>query len=304
MQHELIGKEFPVLDKGFIKVIALWGDDHFVCEMARNTLGKGTRAVSDDRQLLRYMMRHAHTSPFEFNEIVLQIKMPMDAWRQQIRHRTANVSEYSTRYSEAIDDKQTTKHTEWRLQSQSNRQGSGDFLDRAFGDALSEGELWLHNWCNDIYQQRLKQGVAREQARKDLPLSTYTLAMWKIDLHNLLHYLKLRMHPHAQLEIRSYATIIGEEIVAKWCPLVWEAFRDYVLDATTLSSLDSLMLGSIISAERRGTKEWITAGDSLGWLSITDSPSCNEYDICKSREREEFEVKMQKMGIEIPWKKE
>lgn len=153
-------------------------------------------------------------------------------------HRTASINEYSTRYSVAIDDKQETLPHEWRGQSTQNKQGSGEFLDVDAGRILSSSEKRFHAEASQLYQARLDIGVAREQARKDLPLSTYTEAYWKTDLHNLLHFLQLRMDSHAQEEIREYATVIGEQIVALWVPIVWQAFENYRLRAVTLSEIE------------------------------------------------------------------
>ena len=227
--------QIDVLDHGFVRLIDIMGDDAAICEAARNSYGKGTKSVSDDRTLIRYLMRHAHTTPFEMCEIKLQVKVPMDCWRQWIRHRTASVNEYSTRYSEAIDDKQTTPPNAWRLQSTANKQGSGTYINNDIGEILSHDERHFHVTANQLYRSRLDAGVAREQARKDLPLSTYTLAYWKIDLHNLLHFLKLRMHPHAQEEIRAYANVIGFDIVAHHFPLTWAAFLEYEFHAIKFS---------------------------------------------------------------------
>src|SRR5256885_15853499 len=166
----------------------------------------------------------------------------MDAWRQWIRHRTANVNEYSTRYSVAIDAAQKTPPDKWRRQSSDNRQGSVGFLSRAEGEELTASETDLQTLARKTYETRLSAGVAREQARKDLPLSTYTEAYWKVDLHNLLHFLMLRMDPHAQLEIRSYANAIGNEIVSRWCPIAWEAFVDYRLKPINLTRYDPEVL--------------------------------------------------------------
>lgn len=153
-------------------------------------------------------------------------------------HRTASINEYSTRYSEAIDSAQRTSTNQWRAQATTNRQGSDGMIDEETGAVLSRRETELQCLSNEVYQERLVSGVAREQARKDLPLSTYTEAFWKIDLHNLLHFLALRMDSHAQQEIRAYATIIGEQIVKPLFPLVWEAFVDFRLEAMSLSRLE------------------------------------------------------------------
>src|SRR5690606_15432105 len=153
-------------------------------------------------------------------------------------HRSASVNEYSTRYSLAIDAAQATPADQWRSQAATNRQGSGDPLDAEIGAKLSGEEAEFQARSRRVYEARIEAGVAREQARKDLPLSTYTEAYWKIDLHNLLHFLALRMDSHAQLEIREYATAIGQEIVRPMFPLVWEAFIDYRMKSMMLTRLD------------------------------------------------------------------
>ena len=206
----MLGVAFPVLDDGFVRVVDYMGHDGSVVQAARVSYGAGTKRVHEDRGLIRYLLRHAHTTPFEMCEITLHVRVPMDTWRQWIRHRTANVNEYSTRYSVAIDAAQHTPPGQWRRQSTDNRQGSAGFLHAAQGEALTAGETTLQELARHTYDARLAAGVAREQARKDLPLSTYTEAYWKVDLHNLLHFLQLRMDDHAQEEIRAYAAIIGE----------------------------------------------------------------------------------------------
>lgn len=248
---ELKGHKFPVLDDGFVTLVDVMGDDSDIVQAARTSYQKGTKKVSDDRGLIRYLMSHRHSSPFEFAELKFLVRVPMDCWRQWIRHRMASVNEYSTRYSEAIDSAQMTPPDQWRLQSTSNKQGSSGFVEKwpdskaeysfAFdtpGEYLTAREADIQGCARRLYEERLEFGVAREQARKDLPLSLYTLAYWKIDLHNLLHFLALRMDSHAQQEIRAYATIIGEQIVKPLFPLVWEAFVDFRLEAMSLSRLE------------------------------------------------------------------
>ncbi|MEI6241707.1 MAG: FAD-dependent thymidylate synthase, partial [Planctomycetia bacterium] len=178
-------KKFPVLDDGFVALVDCMGDDGSVVQAARVSYGEGTRKVSDDRQLIRYLLRHAHTTPFEMAELKFVVRVPMDCWRQWIRHRTASVNEYSTRYSLAIDSMQTTPLDEWRTQATVNRQGSAGLLDRTAGETFTAAETELQGLARKVYEERLEAGIAREQARKDLPLSTYTEAYWKIDLHNL-----------------------------------------------------------------------------------------------------------------------
>jgi thymidylate synthase (FAD) len=261
--------QLPVLNgQGFVRLVDAFGTDDRVVEAARLTAQSDSKGFDDDRNLLRYLMRHLHTTPVEFGEITIHARVPMDCWRQWVRHRTANINEYSTRYTEAIDAKATTPPDKWRLQSEANRQGSSgghvqawpdrpDLLklgaeyftvsqDRLHsepdkfspGDYLTGRERELHELADVVYQERLAFGVAKEVARKDLPLSTFTEVYWKIDLHNLLHFLALRMDAHAQQEIREYATVIGEQIVAKLFPVTWEAFLDYRFHAMQLTRLD------------------------------------------------------------------
>ena len=192
---QLRWKKFPVLDQGFVCLVDVMGDDQAVVQAARVSYAAGMRHVSDDRSLIRYLMRHWHTTPFEMAEVKLLVRVPMDCWRQWIRHRMASTNETSTRYSIAIDAAQATPAARWRYQAASNRQGSEGFLDPVAGAELSAAEIESQQHARQVYQHRLELGVAREQARKDLPLSTYTEAYWKIDLHNLLHFLQLRMDP-------------------------------------------------------------------------------------------------------------
>lgn len=226
-----------VLDKGFVRLIDTMGDDSAIVQAARVSYGKGTKTVNEDRGLIRYLMRHGHTSPFEMVEMKFHIKIPMDAWRQMIRTRTASVNEYSTRYSVAIDDKQTTLPGEWRFQATGNKQGSGNYFPIDIGMEFSTQELELHNYIETIYNNRLALGMAREQARKDLPLSNYTEIYWKIDLHNLFNFLRLRLDLHAQKEIREYAKAITKFVKEKF-PISYEAFEDYVLHSVKFSRLE------------------------------------------------------------------
>lgn len=290
--EQLRWKKFPVLDDGFVCLVDAMGDDAAVVQAARVSYGEGTKRVSDDRTLIRYLMRHRHTTPFEMAEIKLLVRVPMDCWRQWIRHRTANVNEYSTRYSIAIDSAQTTPPDQWRSQATTNRQGSGAPLPADVGAQLSAEEKELQQHAVRVYQARLEAGVAREQARKDLPLSTYTEAYWKIDLHNLLHFLSLRMDEHAQQEIRDYATTIGEQIVRPLFPVVWEAFEDYRLGAMFLSRLDREVIARLMqsAAERRLSPPF----SDEAFLAAQD-PAWRELNRC--RERDECREKLQRLGI-------
>jgi thymidylate synthase (FAD) len=268
------------------------GSDESIVQAARVSYGRGTKRVHEDRGLIRYLIRHRHTTPFEMCEIKLHVRVPMDCWRQWIRHRTANINEYSTRYSEAIDSAQATPKGAWRLQAGGNRQGSEGCLDLEAGASLSRRERAFHEEARAVYQERLSLGVAREQARKDLPLSTYTEAYWKIDLHNLLHFLSLRMDAHAQEEIRAYAQIIGEEVLRRWCPITWEAFLDYRRHALTLTRLEAELLAALAAGSREGA---IERARSFGWLEE------GRHGLKRHRERSEFEQKLAFLGFAAPW---
>lgn len=290
---EILGTPFKVLDDGFIRVVDYMGSDESIVQAARVSYGKGTKKVSEDRGLIRYLLRHQHTTPFEMCEIKFHVRVPMDCWRQWIRHRTANVNEYSTRYSLAIDAAQRAGEGQWRIQSKDNKQGSDGFFDAEAGKRFSDQELQLQNMARNVYEERVNAGMAREQARKDLPLSTYTEAYWKVDLHNLLHFLWLRMDPHAQYEIRAYASIIGNEIVKRWVPTAWEAFQDYKVKASSLSHIEI----EIIRALNAGGKEAaVEAARSFGLL-----PPAGQ-EIKGNRERGDIEAKLATLGIAIPWK--
>ncbi len=278
-------QKFPVLDDGFVCLVDVMGDDQAVVQAARVSYGEGTRKVSDDRGLIRYLLRHRHTTPFEMAELKLLVRVPMDCWRQWIRHRTANVNEYSTRYSLAIDAMQVTPPGAWRGQAASNRQGSEGALDPALGIKLSAAEASFQAEARRLYEERIELGVAREQARKDLPLSTYTEAYWKVDLHNLLHFLALRMDHHAQEEIRLYASTIGEQIVRPLFPLVWEAFVDYRLEGMSLSRLEReviVRLAQRLAQSSRGcaSQEDFLAAQDPSWAAMT---RCRERDECRDK---------------------
>lgn len=311
---EILGHQFKVLDEGFVRVVDYMGADESIVQAARVSYGKGTKKLSEDRGLIRYLMRHRHSTPFEMCEIKFHVKVPMDCWRQWIRHRMANVNEYSTRYSEAIDCAQKTSPDEWRLQSELNKQGSSGFVtewpedDKSFtvdgvkatnkpGDWLTAMESKLQKQAREVYEERLRFGVAREQARKDLPLSTYTEAYWKCDLHNLLHFLGLRMDGHAQKEIRDFACTMGNEIVAKWVPLSWEAFNDYRMSAMYLSRMEMEILTVQVGLGETWVSKVLEKAESFGWLERNDKGKLKT-----NRERAEMETKLFKFGFACPWR--
>jgi thymidylate synthase (FAD) len=278
---ELRWHKFPVLDDGFVCLVDVMGDDRAVVEAARVSYAAGTRHISDDRTLIRYLMRHWHTTPLEMAEVKLLVRVPMDCWRQWVRHRTASINETSTRYSIAIDAAEATPADGWRLQATGNRQGSEGMLDPAAGAALSSAEAELQKSARRVYEERLALGIAREQARKDLPLSTYTEAYWKIDLHNMLHFLQLRMDRDAQWEIRQYAEAIGHKIIRPLFPLVWEAFVDYRLEATQLSRIDCEVIARLAAAGRLpATEEQFRAAGDASWAVLS---RCRERDECRDK---------------------
>jgi thymidylate synthase (FAD) len=225
----------PCLDHGFVRAVDYMGDDAAVVQAARVSYGKGTRKVSEDRGLIRYLMRHRHTTPFEMCELKLHVKLPIFVARQWIRTRTANVNEISARYSVLDREFYLPRPEDLAVQSANNKQGRGESL--SIDDAAEVLRLLRRDaeQCYDTYERLLDDHhLARELARMNLGVGYYTQWYWKIDLHNLLHFLSLRLDPHAQYEIRVYADAIAS-LVRDWVPHVWEAFEDYRLGAVTLS---------------------------------------------------------------------
>jgi thymidylate synthase (FAD) len=256
--EERLFRPHPVLDHGFVRVIDYMGDDAAIVQAARVSYGAGTRSVRDDRGLVRYLMRHRHTTPFEMCELKLHVKLPIFVARQWIRHRTANVNEYSGRYSILDREFYLPAPDQIAVQSDTNRQGRGDALDpgQAARDLLRRDALQVYATYEELLNDRgdgepvdpgLPQ-LARELARMDLTLNYYTQWYWKVDLHNLLHFLSLRMDPHAQYEIRVYGDVIGD-LTAAWVPIAWEAFRDYRLGSVTLSAEEVALVRRIVAGE-------------------------------------------------------
>jgi thymidylate synthase (FAD) len=280
--EELLFRPIPVLDHGFVRVIDYMGDDGAVVQAARVSYGRGTRRVSEDRGLINYLMRHRHSTPFEMCEIKYHVKLPIFVARQWIRHRTANVNEYSARYS--ILDKEFYIPAPEHLAAQSavNRQGrgavlSGDAASRVLDLLREDAErcyrdyVWMLN--EDDSGQAVeegREGLARELARINLTLNTYTQWYWKIDLHNLLHFLSLRADAHAQYEIRAYADAMLETVKA-WVPLTHAAFEDYRMGGALLSRgmlavVRRLLAGEKVAQEDSGLskREWGELMTTLG----------------------------------------
>ncbi|MFZ5751932.1 MAG: FAD-dependent thymidylate synthase [Pseudomonadota bacterium] len=259
----------PVLDHGLVRVIDYMGDDAAICQAARVSYGRGTKAVSDDRGLIRYLMRHWHSTPFEMCEVKFHVKLPVFVARQWIRHRTANVNEYSARYS--ILDREFYIPAPEHLAAQStvNNQGRGEVLQGAEAarvlDLLREDAMRAYDHYEDMLTPDAaagKLGLARELARMNLPANVYTQWYWKIDLHNLFHFLRLRADAHAQYEIRAYAEVMGR-LTRDWVPLAYEAFEDYRLGGVSLSGkavavLKRRLAGEMVTQDTSGMSkgEW------------------------------------------------
>jgi len=239
----LMNQYYPVLDHGFVALVDYMGNDQAIEHAARVSYGKGTRARSKTRGLIRYLMNHKHTTPLEMVEVKLHAAMPMFVARQWIRHRTASVNEYSGRYS--LIPNVTYRPEGWRLQSGTNAQGSEGFADQLTQAIAFDRHDDIINKAFDTYDWMEEHEIARELSRIDLPLSSYTQWYWKIDLHNLLHFLRLRSDPHAQWEIRVFSDIIAG-IVKEAFPLTYEAWVDYSMRAASFSRMELELLREML----------------------------------------------------------
>ena len=272
--EEILYEPVSVLDHGFVRTIDYMGDDAAVVQAARVSYGKGTKKVSDDAGLINYLLRHRHTTPFEMCEIKFHIKVPIFIARQWIRHRTANINEYSARYSVLDREFYIPSMDQLASQSTQNHQGRGDVLDGAEANEvlqiLKEDSLRNYDHYVEMLNEdpdgnkidKTRNGLARELARMNLTLNAYTQWYWKIDLHNLLHFLSLRADAHAQYEIRVYADAMLET-VKRWVPITYNAFQQYRvgginLSASALSVVKKLLAGDRITQEDSGMskREW------------------------------------------------
>lgn len=298
----ILKHQFDVLDHGFIRVIDYMGTEELIAQAARLSYKKGTKRSRDTKGLIRYLARNRHTSPTEMAEIVLHVKLPIFVARQWIRHRMASVNEMSARYSILDKEFYIPSPEHLATQSKTNRQGRGDVLGG------EEAERVLHilktdsTTAYDHYEEMLNErdeqqidsardGLARELSRMNLSLNYYTQWYWKTDAHNLLHFLSLRMDHHAQYEIRAYADIIGNEIVAKWLPLSWQAFLDFRKNALTLSALDVQILQAI--SARKSVR---AVAESFGWLKRNSDGRFGQ-----NSERDECAAKLLKLGFNVNW---
>jgi len=258
--EKILYEAMPVLDHGFIRVIDYMGDDTSIVQSARVSYGKGTKKVSTDSGLIKYLMRHWHTTPFEMCEIKYHVKLPIFIARQWIRHRTANVNEYSARYSILDKEFYLPSFGNLAAQSKSNRQGRGEVLE---GDQAKEVlgllkkdaektyndyEMMLNERFDGTTIDENKKGLARELARMNLTLNTYTQWYWKTDLLNLMNFLRLRADSHAQYEIRAYADSMLDTL-KKWVPTTYEAFMDYRVGGTEISAKGKLIIQKLIKGE-------------------------------------------------------
>ncbi|MFL2894553.1 MAG: FAD-dependent thymidylate synthase [Candidatus Pelagibacter sp.] len=264
--EKILYDAIPILDHGFIRVVDYMGDDTSIVQAARVSYGKGTKKVSTDSGLIKYLMRHWHSTPFEMCEIKYHIKLPIFIARQWIRHRTANVNEYSARYSILDKEFYLPDSEHLAAQSQINRQGRGDVLKgeqaKKVLDLLkNDAEQTYKNYeemLNERYDGTVinegKTGLARELARMNLTLNTYTQWYWKTDLLNLMNFLRLRADHHAQYEIRAYADAMLDT-VKKWVPITYEAFMDYRVGGTEISSKGKIVIQKMISGEKISIEE-------------------------------------------------
>jgi len=257
---DILGREIPVLNHGFVRVVDYMGGDDAVVQAARVSYGTGTKGVRDDRALIRYLLSHNHTTPFEMAELKLHVKMPIFVARQWVRHRTASINEYSARYSILDEEFYVPDGEAIAAQSTSNRQGRGDVLSSQDAapliDIVRDNAKKSYSQYLDLLNEEIDgaqprpgaPGLARELARSVLPVSFYTQWYWKTDLHNLLRFLELRMDSHAQWEIRQFANVIGK-ITQAWVPATWDAFREYRLGRMELSAAALAVVRNWVAGE-------------------------------------------------------
>lgn len=241
----LIGVKRPVLTHGYVVLVDYMGGDAAIVQAARVSYGAGTKSVRDDRGLVRYLMRHRHTTPFEMVELKFLIRLPIYVARQMVRHRTANINEYSQRYSIVPDEFDLPPAEDIREQSKRNRQGRGEALPPSVAEKFRADLERVSTDAYAAYASALEAGVARETARLVLPLSYYTEWYWKTDLHNLFHFLSLRLDPHAQEEIRRYAAELSA-IARAVAPVATEAFEEFQLDGVELSRREQRAIRALL----------------------------------------------------------
>jgi thymidylate synthase (FAD) len=283
----LPGEKINVLDHGYVQLVDVMGDDQAIVDAARVSIaGENVKAQSSNVGLIRYLMRHRHTTPFEMVEFKFRCKMPIFVARQWIRHRTANVNEMSGRYSELPEEFYVPELDVIKKQASANKQGrSAEGYTRDDQEAIRTDIAEQAGDAFKLYRSLLSDDLARELARIDLPLSTYTEWIWKIDLHNLMHFLGLRLHPHAQYEIRVYGEAMAP-LVKAVCPIAYEAFEDFRLNALFLSAQD-------VAGVKHLLRQLID-------LIPSDSPQVDGFDGHKTnRELVEFTDKLNRLGMPV-----
>lgn len=263
--NSILGHSFPVLDHGMVRIIDYMGDDNAVVQAARVSYGTGTETAKSDRGLIRYLMSHWHSTPFEMVEVKLHVKLPVFVARQWIRHRTANVNEYSARYSILDREFYIPEPEQLAKQSVLNKQGRAEILDPVAAQEVLNLLMQDAHRSYDSYELMINEdayGLARELARMNLPTNIYTQWYWKTDLHNLLHFLRLRADAHAQYEIRVYAEQICK-LIQPWVPHSFEAFEDYRMNAKSFSAQEMNAIRSIFNAQEitlsKNDYEWLQA---------------------------------------------
>lgn len=269
----------PVLDQGFVRLVDIMGDDGSIVQAARVSYGKGTKTVREDRGLIRYLMRHRHTTPFEMVQTKWHIKCPIFVARQWMRHRACSYNEYSLRYSEARDEFYFPKETRIQFQSKGNRQGSSqELVPSDFQSLFSKSLDEICKMAYRFYSHLNDLGLARELIRIFLPVNLYTEFYWSINLHNLLHFLELRMDAHAQEEIRSYGLAIAE-VLKERVPVTWEAFDDYVLNGKHFSKQEWAFIRKSLDLNHLKSLSESQEGSLLGkgeWREFLDKFESNE----------------------------
>jgi len=272
--EEKLGWQLPVLDKGFIRIIDYMGDDLSIEAAARMSYGKGTRTASETQGLLNYLMGHSHTTPFEMCEIKLHVKLPVFVARQWIRHRTANVNEYSARYSILKDEFYIPAMEQITAQSTTNKQGRGEMLEGNVAFDVRKKMEAHADVSYGLYELLLRDDIdlTRELARINLPPNIYTEWYWKTDLHNLFHFLRLRADPHAQFEIREYAELM-EWIVSGWLPMSWEAYRVYKKSSVVFSAHEVLLVRAALAMPNGVSPDhkpkWADMLSKREWIAFT-----------------------------------
>ncbi len=285
MLEEILFEPIPVLDHGFVRVIDYMGDDAAVVQAARVSYGTGTKKISDDAGLINYLLRHRHTTPFEMCEIKYHVKLPIFVARQWIRHRTANVNEYSARYSVLDREFYVPEEDHLAAQSSSNRQGRGNILSgkeakRVLEILREDAQMTYDHYIEMLNESEegniidvSKEGLARELARMNLTLSTYTQWYWKTDLHNLLNFLSLRADTHAQYEIRVYADAMMETL-RRWCPITFQSFSDHRVEGVTFSGKAIKVVKKLISGVHINQEE--SGMSKREWRELMEVIGCSE----------------------------